>query len=220
MMDLYFAGYLQGLLKREFPDTYTVYAGGDDLLLIGPWRQTFLLAARIAETFADYTGSSPHITISAGLSIIHPNHPINRAVEQTEDFLDASKKAGRDRITALIKTPTTWPRYRERLADAEWVNGELNGSTPVSTGFVYQILEIARDAEAVAQGDTRRCGWRAKLAYHLARNIRAKSEPEKKKRIGEWLKRLGLDDMLRLTAGRSSLSDWRLPIHIALYRNR
>ncbi len=226
MMDLYFAGYLQGLLRREFPDTYTVYAGGDDLLLIGPWRQSLSLASRIAETFADYTGSSPHITISAGLSIIHPNHPINRAVGEAESGLECAKEAGRNRITALIGItavagrPMTWQRYRERLADAEWVNAQLNGPEAVSTSFVYRIREIAADAEAVDAGDTRRAGWRAKLAYHLARNIRAKTTEEKNARIGEWLNRLGLDNMLRLTRGQSSLFDWRLPINIALYRNR
>ncbi|MEJ5359436.1 MAG: type III-A CRISPR-associated protein Cas10/Csm1 [Desulfobacterales bacterium] len=220
MIDLYFAGYLQGLLKREFPDTYTVYAGGDDLLFIGPWRQSLSLALRIEETFRNYTGSSPHITISAGLSIIHPNHPINRAVDEAEKRLDNAKAAGRNCITALISRPMTWQRYKERLAEAEWVNTQLNGPEPVSTGFVYRILEIAADVEAVDAGDTRRAGWRAKLAYHLARNIRGKTNEEKNARIGEWLKRLGLDNMLRLTRGQSSLSDWRLPISIALYRNR
>ena len=100
------------------------------------------------------------------------------------------------------------------------MNAQLNGPEPVSTGFVYRILEIAKDAEAVAEGDTRRAGWRAKLVYHLARNIRAETIDQKNRRIGEWLKCLGLDDMLGLTSGRSNLYDWRLPITIALYRNR
>lgn len=223
MVDLYFSGYLQGLLKREFPDTYTVYAGGDDLLLIGPWRQSLSLASRIAETFTEYTGSSPCITVSAGLSLIHPHHPVNRAVKQTEKMLKAAKDSGRNRITAIVDNPMSpmeWHRYRKRLEDAEWVNAQLNNSEPVSTGFVYRILEIASDAEAVAKGDTRRAGWRAKLAYQLERNIRAKTKELKKARIEEWLKRLGIDDMWKLSIHKSSFSDWRLPISIALYRNR
>ncbi len=76
MMDLYFTGYLKGLLHREFRDTYTVYAGGDDLMLIGPWRQTLHLTARINETFRDYTGHNPNITLSAGLTLMKaPGQP-------------------------------------------------------------------------------------------------------------------------------------------------
>lgn len=221
MTDLYFSGYLQGVIRREFPDTYTVYAGGDDLLLIGPWRQSLALADRIAKTFNTYTGNNPNITISAGVSIIHPNHPLNRAVEETEDLLEMSKDAGRNRITALIHRPLTWERFRERLNDAEWINDKLNSEDPVSTGFLYRIMEIARDVEMVVhQGDISRAGWRARLAYHLARNVKGKTTREKTEKIAQWLKRLGLDDMLRLTSEKPNIADWRLPISIALYRNR
>lgn len=220
MMDLYFSGYLQGMVRREFPDTYTVYAGGDDLLLIGPWRQSLDLARRISESFADYTGNNPSITISAGISLIHPNHPVNRAVAETEVLLEKAKNAGRNRICALLGKPLTWDRFKARLEDAEWIHAQLNGRPPVSSGFVYRIMEIARDVESVDQGMVGKAGWRAKLAYHLARNIKAKSDRERQQRIKEWLERLGLDDMLKLTKGQSNITDWRLPLSIALYRNR
>ncbi|MBW1993594.1 MAG: type III-A CRISPR-associated protein Cas10/Csm1, partial [Deltaproteobacteria bacterium] len=219
MIDLYFTGYLQGVIRREFPSTYTVYAGGDDLLLIGPWRQSLRLAERIADTFADYTGCNPHITLSAGLSLFHSNYPVNRAVGEAERFLELAKDSGRNRICALMERPLTWKRYRERLDDAQWVHEQMNKKDPVSTGFVYKIMELAEDAQAVARGRVDRAGWRARLAYHLARNIRGKTE-NKKQRITEWLEHLGLDDMLKLTELHPHLYDWRLPAIVALYRNR
>jgi CRISPR-associated protein Csm1 len=39
-MNAFFAVYLPVLCAREYPDTYTVFAGGDDFFLIGPWRST------------------------------------------------------------------------------------------------------------------------------------------------------------------------------------
>ncbi|MDI6727165.1 MAG: type III-A CRISPR-associated protein Cas10/Csm1, partial [Smithellaceae bacterium] len=45
MMDRFFTAYLPQLFAghAEYADTYTVFAGGDDLFLIGPWTQTFML---------------------------------------------------------------------------------------------------------------------------------------------------------------------------------
>ena len=221
MMDLYFTGYLQGLIKREFSDTYTIYAGGDDLLLIGPWHRTLDLAVRIEETFRSYTGENPHITISSGLSLLHPNQPVNRAVSEAEAFLELAKEEGRNRICAIIGHSLSWDVYRERLADAQWIHEQMSGKDGVSTGFVYRVLEIARDAEAVIlHGEFRKAGWRPRLAYHLARNLKVKNEYEKKEKIASWLQRLGLEDLLQLGPDRSNILDWRLPVSIALYRNR
>lgn len=221
MMDLYFTGYLKGLLHREFPDTYTIYAGGDDLLLIGPWRQMLRLAARINETFRAYTGNNPNITLSAGITLLKPNHPVNRSVWEAEKCLEEAKNQGRNGICAMMDKAITWKRYVERLDDSEWVHEQMHGASPVGTGFVYRILEIAGDAEAVAlRGDVAKAGWRSKLAYHLARNIKAANLQEKERRIVEWLTRLGLDDQFKLTGEHPNIYDWRLPLSIALYRNR
>lgn len=226
MMDLYFTGYLKGLLHREFPSTYTVYAGGDDLLLIGPWRQTLKLAQRINETFRAYTGENPNITLSAGLTLLKANYPVNRAVWEAEEFLETAKEGrnaadrGRNRIQALIDWPMPWDRYAQRLEDAEWVHERMQETLSVGTGFVYHIMSIAEDAKAVARGDVRRANWRSRLAYHLARNIKGYDKNDKERRIVEWLERLGLDDHFNFTKEHRSLYEWRLPLTIALYRNR
>lgn len=226
MMDLYFTGYLKGLLHREFPDTYTVYAGGDDLLLIGPWTKMLELAWRIHETFRAYTGHNPNITLSAGLTLLKASHPVNRAIKEAEVFLETAKEAAggqgtvRNRICALMAKPLPWDRYKEKLQDASWVIEQMQGENAVSTGFVYHIMKIASDAEAVAEGQVLKADWRARLAYHLSRNIKGYDDADKKRRVVQWLERLGLDNQLKLTKDYSNLYEWRLPLEIALYRNR
>jgi len=37
LVDGSFTGFLPALIERSFPDLYTVYAAGDDVLVIGPW---------------------------------------------------------------------------------------------------------------------------------------------------------------------------------------
>src|SRR5208283_3663208 len=50
----FFCGYLEKLLKTEFPWVYTVYSGGDDVLCLGPWDQVFRLSVRIREDFGKF----------------------------------------------------------------------------------------------------------------------------------------------------------------------
>ena len=64
----YFAIYLPWLLSREFTSIYTVFAGGDDFFLIGPWRTVQKLAARMRDDFAVYVAQNPEIHFSAGNS--------------------------------------------------------------------------------------------------------------------------------------------------------
>jgi len=222
MMDLYFTGYLQGIIKDEFPDTYTIYAGGDDLLLIGPWRQMHDLARRLRESFGAYTGNNRNLTISGGLTLLHAHYPINRAAEEAEERLKTAKgnDKEKDKIGPLVGSEMTWPQFSQALDTAEWIHGRMQGRQKVSTGFIYHTLTLVEDAEAVPADDVSKAGWRAKLAYHLARNAPGKNKDEKNRQIAEWLERLGLDNLLRSTAGNAGIAGWRLPITIALYRNR
>ena len=58
-IDAFFTGWLPDHLRRAAPETYTVYAGGDDLLLIGPWRQTISLAGELRAAWGRYVGGDP-----------------------------------------------------------------------------------------------------------------------------------------------------------------
>ncbi len=64
----FFAIYLPWLLSREFPNIYTVFAGGDDFFLIGPWRKVQKLAARMQCEFARYVAKTPKSIFRPGSS--------------------------------------------------------------------------------------------------------------------------------------------------------
>lgn len=108
MMDLFFTGYLQERLRLNYPHTYTVYAGGDDLLLLGPWREMVILASDMREQFRYYVGGNPNITLSAGLALCKANQPLNRTVIEAEERLEYAKMMGRDRVCLLDRQPVLW----------------------------------------------------------------------------------------------------------------
>jgi len=224
MIDLYFTGYLQGVIERDFPDTYTIYAGGDDLLLIGPWRQMLNLSATIEKSFSMYVGHNPNITISAGFALMAPNQPINRAVLEAEEWLHKAKvenPVAKNRIGVSFGARTmTWSRFSECLSNAEWVHEQMQGKRGQGTGFVYRILQISDDERKVRMGDVRKAGWLGKLAYHMARNINGRDEKEKREKRELWLRKLGFTLSLNASDPTSSIGEWRFPLSVALYRNR
>ncbi len=47
-LDLFFTARLQHIIRKQYSNTYTVYAGGDDLLLTGPWFEMLKAKASYA----------------------------------------------------------------------------------------------------------------------------------------------------------------------------
>ena len=225
MLDLFFTGYLQERLRRDYPHTYTVYAGGDDLLLIGPWRQMMALATDLREQFRRYVGGNPNITLSAGLALCKASQPLNRTVREAEERLEQAKDAGRDRVGLLDEQPVTWDQLPALLRQAETLNEWLRAGW-LNTALVYKVLHFAEKRRRAEQPDERgnlslvHANWRARWAYHLARNVRDSRvipEPEKKTVMTVLNQLLGLDADIR------KQTEWvtpRIPVSIALYRNR
>ena len=222
MMDFFFTGHLQELLRSDFPNTYTVYAGGDDLLLIGPWHDMLRLADRMQAEFRAWTGGNPSLTISAGLEFMKVNEPLNRVVRRAELRLEQAKDAGRNCVSALAAEPSTWGDFRKSLAVSEQLDAWLR-SRRLSTGFVYQLLyfeELRRHAEAKQVQNLDALSWRAKLGYQLRRNVSDNSalcENEKTEITRLLCSLLGLDDRLQKTEQHPLA---KVPVSIALYRNR
>ena len=63
-LDFFFCVYLPHLLKTDsrFQDIYTVFAGGDDLFLIGPWNRIIDLSLHLRKAFAWYVCANPRST--------------------------------------------------------------------------------------------------------------------------------------------------------------
>ncbi|MBP8054092.1 MAG: type III-A CRISPR-associated protein Cas10/Csm1, partial [Burkholderiaceae bacterium] len=109
-MNAFFAIWLPALCKAEFPNTYTVFAGGDDFFLIGPWHSTQKLAARMAEEFKTYVAHNPGITFSAGMVMTKPGQPIHALATQAEEALSAAKGTDKNALV-LFNERVRWPDW-------------------------------------------------------------------------------------------------------------
>jgi CRISPR-associated protein Csm1 len=104
-LDRFFTGWLDAMCQEVMdeprmagvPDgrsdlLYVIYAGGDDLFVVGAWDLMPLLAERIYHRFAAYVGENPHLHISAGITLEDRKFPLYQAAQRAGDALDHGAK--------------------------------------------------------------------------------------------------------------------------------
>jgi CRISPR-associated protein Csm1 len=87
----FFSIYLPYLCSEQFPNTYTVFSGGDDFFLIGPWHSQIELAIEMRKAFERYVGHNPAVTFSSGLFASKPGSPISNLGRGAETALEQAK---------------------------------------------------------------------------------------------------------------------------------
>lgn len=168
-LDEFFAGKLRRALadnrETHWRSIYTIYAGGDDMVMVGPWNVMVDFAGQMREWFRKEFRSHS-LTLSAGLALIKPKRPIKFAVAEAERLLEKAKDSGKDRLAAFGQV-WEWRHHdgilRTARQLAEWVN---NGD--MERGWLHTLLELA-DAR---HGSTPDPLATARLAYHVGRNYR------------------------------------------------
>ena len=204
----------------RYRNTYTVFAGGDDFFLIGPWDSTLVLATTLRERFAAYV-ANPQITFSAGLSMNPPKTPIRQLARNAEEALAAAKnRPGKNAVTLWQRSVswTEWPTLMEqRRAALEALMARAGGhGASFSSGLIYALLQLSDRAESTLPKDAI---WRSQLHYRLARFFRDRVKGDETARNRrEQL----LADAIREIGGALGTykGAYRLPLSVLLYRQR
>jgi len=96
-IDGFFSRHIPEMMAGKYPDTYTVFAGGDDLFLIGAWNEVLDLARDIEAEFKRFV-KSDKLSISMGIILAKPTTPISYLAdiseEALEEFLTVTRKHG------------------------------------------------------------------------------------------------------------------------------
>ena len=95
-----------------------VYAGGDDLFIVGAWHDVIEIAFDIREIFRKFVGGD-HITISGGFVLNHIKHPIHLFAKDAGEAEDDAKGVnGKDALTAFGKT-MKWSEWKQLIRGHE-----------------------------------------------------------------------------------------------------
>ncbi|GAB4332705.1 MAG: hypothetical protein Kow00127_24440 [Bacteroidales bacterium] len=94
-LDLFFKGYLTWLWKSDpgyRRHVVIVFAGGDDLFMLGDWQKVIEFTRTIRDDFRRFTGNNPLLTISGGIVILPPKYPVLKAAQLCGNAEELGKK--------------------------------------------------------------------------------------------------------------------------------
>lgn len=174
--------------KGDAPrNLHVVYAGGDDLFLVGAWDDLLEMAVDLRRTFDSYTNGK--LSFSAGLGLFSPSYPISRMADLTGELEDIAKsQEGKDHIvlwgsewqysqdgtSAEIVTPCfSWKDLTENVAGEklkflvshfrlDGISDTDENPLPAGKSMLYKLLTL------IPQGKKSRFNL-ARFAYALAR---------------------------------------------------
>ncbi|GAJ05092.1 unnamed protein product, partial [marine sediment metagenome] len=166
-----FKDYLKGK-EINLSKIYTVYSGGDDLVLVGPWETMIIFTIFLNMEFRRFTCCNDDITISAGLAVVKPKHPIAAGIREADELLKRSKMAGKNRIT-LFDTTVEWVVMSELVNFFLFLDNRLNNTnSTINTGFLYRMLKYNEMAKTYFE-ENKILGLKflSLLTYDIGRNI-------------------------------------------------
>ena len=175
MLDHFFSGHVNKMLQEDYPSCYTVYSGGDDLVIIGPWDQVIELASALQERFSRFTGQNANITLSAGIAFARPRTPVIKTVENAENLLEQAKeqpnpKTGKSRNQACMFGKTmSWAGFMAAKTEgkrlAGWVTQNKLSSSELWKLKKYDLMYRDYLEEHKVSGLL----YKAFLAYQIGR---------------------------------------------------
>ncbi len=220
----FFAIYLPWLCETQYPETYIVFAGGDDFFLLGSWKQLMQLAAELRREFSRYVADNADIHFSAGLSVTKPKIPIHQLAAMGEEALEQAK-AYKNKTDGTVKNAVTcfkqtvnWADF-ERLClaegSAEQRLEQLRENYDLSTAYIYGLLRLTDRAADNAKPEN--ALWRSQLYYRtyrmLVNNRRLKDSEQKRRACQVLVTDIGGDI-------EQFGSAYHIALHTYLYQNR
>ena len=169
LIDYFFSVKVSQMMEGK--NLYTIFAGGDDLFIIGAWDEVIDVAKEIRAEFMAFAAGST-LSISMGGVMFKSSKPINYIADLSEEALEEAKALeGKDGIT-LFGESVKWDDYLDDLGLYE----ELENAN-VNTAFTYRLLEFIEMSKRVKYaGDIPSTIWKSKLNYSFTRNMDKKHE--------------------------------------------
>lgn len=159
MLNAFFSGYLVEKIRNEprYKDVYVVFAGGDDLFLIGPWHHTIDFAQDLREEFRRFCANNEDMSMSCGLYIMKPKYPVRRAAREAERLLDMAKERKEGHVVVkdgvcVFDVVLSWKELKEQVEFGKWLEQRaLDESSKMNRAFIYRLLGYMRFAKKYEQ---------------------------------------------------------------------
>ena len=174
---LFFEGYVPKLCreyncKQKKQILELIYAGGDDLFLVGGWSALPEIAEQIRSEFRAFV-TGDHVTLSGGIAIEHKKFPLYQFAAQSGEAEQKAKQLHllspdgkmkkKDAITFLRK-PMAWVDFEEvHNWHQQFLKAMRTDSNPLPHGFLTRLIQIYSAEELAGH----RWAWRS--LYYFSR---------------------------------------------------
>lgn len=213
-LDAYFTSkgeHISNLQRIQQKDDYRthlniIYAGGDDIFVVGRWDKVIDFAAEVHDDFGKYVNEDSRfskyiekgrVSLSGGVAIVHPKFPIAKAAEMAGEAEDAAKKYS-DKNGNLLKNAFCMfgqvVSWQDEFAYVEQYKKEfvdLIENMDMPRGILHKIMSyaaiVARNERNKKKGKPENYSYIWHSAYYLSRVIERQN---KNTAVVEFCKRL------------------------------
>jgi len=155
---LFFEGWVPQLCRQynrfeqgDKDRLYLIYAGGDDLFIVGAWSVLPELARQIRDDFRKFVGGD-HVTLSGGIAIEHQKFPLYQLAnyakhaldDQAKEFIRPNGGHPKDAL-CFLQTAMGWERVKEVASWKDKLLAMLNPRGDIAElprGFLSRLSEI------------------------------------------------------------------------------
>ena len=170
---LFFEGYVPELCrsynkKRKKEILELIYAGGDDLFLVGGWSALPEIAKKIRDEFRCFA-TGDHVTISGGIFIEHQKFPLYQFADRSGEAEHEAKALKRDNsceekdAISFLQMPMSWEDFNKV---SEWhqkfVEVVTTQNNPLPRDILTRLSQIYSDEELKGT----RWAWRSLYYFH------------------------------------------------------
>ena len=164
-----------------------IYAGGDDLFLVGGWSALPEIAEKIRSEFHDFV-TGDHVTLSGGIAIEHMKFPLYQFADRSGDAeKDAKTCDGKNAITFLQK-PMKWKEFAEVREWHQKLLESLTGQNQLPRDILTRLTQIYSEKEL----KDHRWAWRS--LYYFHRLLERYKYDEQKDFLSELKQKLNHED--------------------------
>ncbi len=150
-LSLFFEGRVNELAETKYRNLYVVFAGGDDLAVLGPWNEVLDFAMRVRDEFARWTDGNPAFHVSVGISFGDASRPVIAALQEAERLLGRAKdRPGKNAVALLDDRVLPWDQFEEAMAWYEQLRGLIEGAGSEG-GVARSLLQRLKRLDALTQ---------------------------------------------------------------------
>lgn len=187
-----------GIAKAPKRKVNIIYAGGDDLFLVGAWDEVLEVAIDINRAFKQFTNGK--LTLSAGMAMFSPTYPISKMAEIAGLLVQMSKNRKDKNSIALFGMETnlkangqleckhiyTWMDFEMKVCKEKMnyllarlsFDGDKFNKLSVGKSLIYRLMDLIQ----LADEDKLNI---ARFAYVLARMQPKQDKDEQKRKVYE-----------------------------------